>query len=295
MKRMNVNLRMWKQSLGLVLATATLQSCISVYSDGEKITTKHDKALAKREAALANKEVQLAEREARLAQREAGLLGKEHSSSRVIIDNKSDNKDNQVTREYAVSPFRKIRQNGVASIVFTQGSECKVSASGSENMVALTTVNVNNEGTLVIDTRKSKGNNNSVKTGVTVRITAPSLDYIKLDGVGSFTADGKVIFQNDFRIDHDGVGSLSLKNITAPTLMVNHDGVGSVSINTSSPVVAYNHDGVGGSTLSVNSDQVKVTLDGVGGLKITGKTRKYSRRRDGVGRLNDKGLTVTEE
>lgn len=170
--------------------------------------------------------------------------------------------DNDITETRKVEDFSSIRIDGMASVYFTQGDDYSFRIEGDETLVRLTEANVQGN-TLVIDQRKKKFDNLRVVHGVSIYVTAPSLERVEFDGVGSFYCQ-KRLNADDIRFDVDGVGKVKVADLHCNSLRVNIDGVGKTNIHMDCRDLDADIDGVGKMVLSGKADYARIRKDGFG-------------------------------
>lgn len=164
-----------------------------------------------------------------------------------------------VVEERDVESFSSIEMDGVAGVYFTQDSKCSVRIEGEETDVRNTEITVK-DGTLYIETNSRKGRN---QKGTKIYLTAPDLDELSFDGVGSFRCE-KTLKVDDIRIDVDGVGSVEMEDLKCETLRLSVDGVGKTDVHVTCRDLRADLDGVGKVVLSGSADHARISKDGVG-------------------------------
>lgn len=155
--------------------------------------------------------------------------------------------------------FSSIKMDGVAGVYFTQDSKCSIRIEGEEEDVKNTQITVKN-GTLYIETQSKKGRN---QKGTKIYLTAPDLDELSFDGVGSFRCE-KTLKVDDIRIDVDGVGAVEVEDLKCETLRLSIDGVGKTDVHVTCRDLRADLDGVGKVVLSGSADHARISKDGVG-------------------------------
>ena len=171
-----------------------------------------------------------------------------------------------VSEDCKVGEFSAINLQSVGNIVFTQSDTYSCRMEGPFEYVDKTKVTVKGE-TLVIEYKQKNVKN--VKY-LTIYISAPDLNNVKIDGVGNFNARESLKLKNiTFKLD--GVGNCEVKNLRCDEVQLIVDGVGNMEMN-------------------VNCNTIKAKVDGVGNITLSGKADRASLKRDGVGRINHKKL-----
>ena len=182
--------------------------------------------------------------------------------------------DARVSQTRKVDVFHAIDITAVGEIIFTQADKYSLRIEGKEKNVNRTTTSVSDNGTLHIGfTGKSKRGNNN---GVTIHLSAPSLDGIEFRGVGSFRCEGVLKLDGDLNIDIDGVGEVVIDDLACRNLNIDLDGVGDADI-------------------TVDCDYVDASMHGVGSVTLRGNARSANLSRGGIGDLDTKGLNIGEK
>ena len=181
--------------------------------------------------------------------------------------------DARVTQTRKVEAFHAIDITAVGEIIFTQADKYSLRIEGKEKSVNRTTTSVSGDGTLHIGFKGRSGRGNN---GVTIYLSAPSLDGIEFRGVGSFRCEGDLKLDGDLNIDIDGVGEVVIDDLACRHLDIDLDGVGDAE-------------------LTVDCDHVDASMHGVGSVTLRGNARSANLSRGGIGELDTKGLNIGEE
>ena len=180
--------------------------------------------------------------------------------------------DTRVTQTRKVEAFHAIDITAVGEIIFTQADKYSLRIEGKEKSVNRTTTSVSGDGTLHIGFKGRSGRGNN---GVTIYLSAPSLDGIEFSGVGSFRCEGVLKLDGDLNIDIDGVGEVVIDDLACRNLDIDLDGVGDAE-------------------LTVDCDYVNASMHGVGSVTLRGNARSANLSRGGIGDLDTKGLNIGE-
>lgn len=181
--------------------------------------------------------------------------------------------DARVTQTRKVEAFHAIDITAVGEIIFTQADKYSLRIEGKEKSVNRTTTSVSGDGTLHIGFKGRSGRGNN---GVTIYLSAPSLDGIEFRGVGSFRCEGDLKLDGDLNIDIDGVGEVVIDDLACRNLDIDLDGVGDADI-------------------TVDCDYVNASMHGVGSVTLRGNARSANLSRGGIGELDTQGLNIGEE
>ena len=181
--------------------------------------------------------------------------------------------DARVTQTRKVEAFHAIDITAVGEIIFTQADKYSLRIEGKEKSVNRTTTSVSGDGTLHIGFKGRSGRGNN---GVTIYLSAPSLDGIEFRGVGSFRCEGDLKLDGDLNIDIDGVGEVVIDDLACRNLDIDLDGVGDADI-------------------TVDCDHVDASMHGVGSVTLCGNARSANLSRGGIGDLDTKRLHIGEK
>lgn len=193
----------------------------------------------------------------------------------------------KITETRPIQPYTSIQMDGVASVRFTQGNNYSLRIEGDEELVKSLITQVEDK-TLIIDNEKIKWRKNRNNGNVTVFVTAPMLEKVSFDGVGSFKCPQKLVVE-DFCIEKDGVGAMEINDLHCRDLEVEMDGVGSIDLHTECHDMDAQIDGVGGSKLTCKANHISIQKDGVGGAEINVDCQMLEADIDGVGGITFSG------
>lgn len=193
------------------------------------------------------------------------------------------------TENYQVEPFTCISMSGVGNIIYTQGDYC-FRAEGDSSLIARTEITYK-DGCLYIDQKKGQETKNSVN----FYISAPTLTKVESQGVGTFEAKKSVVFDNDFKFESDGVGSVRISDLTCQNFKFHQEGVGASNVKVKCQKATFESEGVGACDLEIEADTLHITSDGVGAVKVKGHVKHYTSDKGGfVSKISDKKLVVGE-
>lgn len=191
---------------------------------------------------------------------------------------------------YETQPFTQVEMDGVGNIIFTQGNDYSVRVEGDSVLIAKTTVTFEN-GLLKV----TQEPNVKPKKGLDFYITAPSLQKVESNGVGSFESTSEVKFDNNFMFESNGVGSIKIKNFSCKNFKYNQEGVGSSDLSIKCQNAYVSSAGVGSCKLEIEADTLRISVDGVGSVKVKGHVKKYEHEGTSfVSKISDKDLVVGE-
>lgn len=191
---------------------------------------------------------------------------------------------------YETQPFTQVEMNGVGNIIFTQGSDYSVRAEGDSALIEKTMVTFEN-GMMKV----SQKPNTKSKNGLSFYVTAPSLQKVESNGVGSFESTADVNFDNNFMFESNGVGSVKIKNFSCKNFKYDQEGVGSSDLSIKCENANVSSAGVGSCKLEIEADTLRISVDGVGSVKVKGHVKKYEHQGTSfVSKISDKDLVVGE-
>ena len=180
-----------------------------------------------------------------------------------------------------VELFNKINTQGVASIYFTQGDELNIDIEGDKRSVENLKLEVNH-GTLYISDKKNIHGRGWQK--LNIYITAPDLETVWMDGVGSFNVKESLNLDHNFDFYSNGVGSVNINSVSCGNAGIHNNGVGSLTItHCECGDINIDQGGVGSLKMGLNAQDVRLTSSGVGSVKVNTQCRKIKIYASGVG------------
>lgn len=194
-----------------------------------------------------------------------------------------------------VGEFRSLTSEVSCMIYYTQSSDpCSLSIEGPSEMIRYVKARVN-DGRLVLTAEQEfyRGRENMSAEDVAVKISAPSLDYIDITGVGGFKSESAKFDQLEVNVT--GVGSVEFENASVNNLTVTMRGTGDASFNgLRGENATFILGGVGNITLE-KGDIVSVSavLNGVGNMTLAGKAVNAVLTNGGIGSLDASSLRGT--
>lgn len=176
----------------------------------------------------------------------------------------------EVSKEIKVSLFHNLDLTTVGSVYFTQAPKCSVKINGKKENVDKLRIYIEEE-TLHIEPKED--NLNSTKNGVTIYITAPTLEELIFCGVGALYCN-EMLKLNDFKCTLQGVGKIFIRNLKCNKLVTEVEGVGKADIQ-------------------VECQEIDAEIDGIGSLTLSGKTNKANIHKSGIGVIDTHNLKIT--
>ena len=206
-----------------------------------------------------------------------------------------------------VEMFNQINAQGVATIYFTQGDELNIDIEGDKRSVENLNLQVYN-GTLYISDKKNI--NGIAFQRLNLYITAPDLEKVWMNGVGSFTVNENLNLNHKLNFYSDGVGSVNINSVSCDNAEFYNNGVGSFTINhcecgdikieqggvgnfkidLNAKDIRLNSTGVGSVTLNTQCRKIDISSSGIGSTTVTGTADDYTVVKSGIGSVNVNGL-----
>ena len=182
-----------------------------------------------------------------------------------------------ITETRSLSPFTQVELSGANAVTIGVGGEQRVVVRADDNLVSLVTTEVR-DGALVIDTTGSF----DAVTPMTVEITVPSLDGVRLSGSGTIVLDGHELDAlvvtlpgagsitgagsvTALEVDLAGSGDIDLSALVARDAKVGLSGSGTVLLNVTGRLEA-DVSGAGSVTFTGDPDVVERDVSGTGSV-----------------------------
>lgn len=178
-----------------------------------------------------------------------------------------------ITRTVDAEGFSAISLSAVGDIYFTQSNTYSVEIEGQAYYVNKLSVGVSNGRLNInIESNGERHNNNNIKD-VTIRVSAPTLEKVEIEGVGKFVCE-ESLETKSFNASIEGVGSVKLADLKCDKAHLVLEGVGSMDVNLDC------------------KGKLIVANEGVGKVKISGYAGSASISNEGIGSVNRKNLKV---
>lgn len=182
--------------------------------------------------------------------------------------------DDKVSETRSVSAFHSIEVESVAGVYFTQSDTYSLRVEGEKKWVDLTKCTVKDGVLLITWAEKGKKKTTKNVNGLSIYISAPDLQKVIFEGVGSFNCKSRLSLK-DVKFDIQGVGSLNVADLHARNVKITLEGVGN-------------------GELTVDCDRLDASVEGVGSLTLSGKARSAHISKDGIGSVSTRRLKVGE-
>lgn len=173
----------------------------------------------------------------------------------------------KITKTLNLKDFDVIELSGSGSVEFSQSSDYKVQIIASEeDMKGVNASVVGN--VLMLSRDNSRNGNNSIQLrmsrgGYTVRVSAPTLNAIRITGSGDFTAK-TAITAKSFNAEVTGSGDVDLSKVTADNINVTVTGSGDVELNNAEA------DNIGINVSGSGDVDIKATCTTMADLSVYG-------------------------
>lgn len=167
-----------------------------------------------------------------------------------------------ISENRSLTAFNKIDFQSVGTIHLIQGSEYHAEIKAQSNIINITDTEIDNNGCLIISTRKCIQNTNDID----IYITAPDFSNIELSGSGKIMATD-VIDVDKIEVHITGSGDISFSDLKSSYLYSHISGSGTISIIANDPIEEQRIliDGSGDiKNYGVNSNNVDILIEGSG-------------------------------
>ena len=204
-----------------------------------------------------------------------------------------------IDRNIEAEKFCMIDADGTAEVIFTQADSCSIRAYGNEKAIeeykfmqqdnTLSIRSVNSD-------RKRFTSKSSISTpAITVYVTAPSIEDIKIYGAATITLEKDIIQKRNLNIEINGLGDLEAESLEINNLTVTINGTGDLDIDraTCTGNAKLTVNGVGDINANVKCANAKTTVNGAGDIKLNIKCIALTTECNGAGDIKLKGECVT--
>lgn len=180
-----------------------------------------------------------------------------------------------------VPAFSSISTDGVFNLKVDVGPSQAVTVHSEENNLdQVTTEVVGNELVLSI---KNKAKKFKTEEGITVVISMPALNRLRIKGVGP--TEVKHIKGSDFELNYEGVGAVKVEG-RVTNFVLNAKGVGMVDAKSlKSQIANVSLNGLGEASVYA-SDTLNASLNGIGSMTYYGKPVNVNKTVNGLGKVS---------
>lgn len=209
----------------------------------------------------------------------------------------------QATDQFEVTEFTAIESSVIANIHIKQSPTVSVTAEGSERLLNILDVRMENDKLILTmeDKRLKKNKNNNDK--LQIFISTPTLSRLKFDGVGNIVIEGDFKVP-ELRIDSKGVGNLKAEQLDVESIHITSEGVGNTTLGGRVDKLEIKSQGVGnvktsdlkarntvvssqgvGNVSCYASEYLKVRSEGIGSVTYYGNPKDKDLNKDGLGKI----------
>ena len=179
-----------------------------------------------------------------------------------------------VTRAFDSLPeFRAVEFSVPADISYSAG-ECALSVTTAQNVLDKLDVRVDGD-VLVVELKPGVARLKNVKT-FDVVLSSPELRSVGIDGAASFKAGTGVLSSEDFYIEVNGAGDISLASLRASDVGIEINGAGNVTV------------------AGVDCTDIDIEINGASSCTVAGKAVSASAEINGAGDIDLSGLDTQE-
>ena len=197
-----------------------------------------------------------------------------------------------VTRAFDSLPeFRAVEFSVPADISYSAG-ECALSVTTAQNVLDKLDVRVDGD-VLVVELKPGVARLKNVKT-FDVVLSSPELRSVGIDGAASFKAGTGVLSSEDFYIEVNGAGDISLASLRASDVGIEINGAGNVTVaGVDCTDIDIEINGASSCTVSGKAESAAAEINGAGDIDLSGlDTRELDSSVNGLGSIKrPKGLS----
>lgn len=197
-----------------------------------------------------------------------------------------------VTRAFDSLPeFRAVEFSVPADISYSAG-ECALSVTTAQNVLDKLDVRVDGD-VLVVGLKPGVARLKNVKT-FDVVLSSPELRSVGIDGAASFKAGTGVLSSEDFYIEVNGAGDISLASLRAADVGIEINGAGNVTVaGVDCTDIDIEINGASSCTVSGKAESAAAEINGAGDIDLSGlDTRELDSSVNGIGSIKrPKGLS----
>ena len=190
-----------------------------------------------------------------------------------------------VTRAFDSLPeFRAVEFSVPADISYSAG-ECALSVTTAQNVLDKLDVRVDGD-VLVVGLRPGVARLKNVKT-FDVVLSSPELRSVGIDGAASFKAGTGVLSSEDFYIEVNGAGDISLASLRAADVGIEINGAGNVTVaGVDCTDIDIEINGASSCTVSGKAESSAAEINGAGDIDLSGlDTRELDSSVNGIGSI----------
>lgn len=187
--------------------------------------------------------------------------------------------------------FRAVEFSVPADISYSAG-ECALSVTTAQNVLDKLDVRVDGD-VLVVGLKPGVARLKNIKT-FDVVLSSPELRSVGIDGAASFKAGTGVLSSEDFYIEVNGAGDISLASLRAADVGIEINGAGNVTVaGVDCTDIDIEINGASSCTVSGKAESAAAEINGAGDIDLSGlDTRELDSSVNGIGSIKrPKGLS----
>ncbi len=219
-----------------------------------------------------------------------------------------------VTRDLQLGSFTRLNSHGSVRFEVTQDTVCRLQVYGNEKRIEAYDITVE-DGTLSASHRGGNDQINQNTPRITLLVSAPMLEYIRVHGAGQIDMQGPMHQSEPMEIEVQGAGDIDIADLEAQSLKVTVSGAGDMdldrvkcqenvrlSVSGAGDVDAHVEcqelettvSGAGDVDLNVQCDVLRVSVSGAGDIDLKGQTRKFYKSAGRASTVDTEELKVLE-
>ncbi len=209
----------------------------------------------------------------------------------------------QAADQFEVSEFTAIESSVIANIHIKQSPTVSVTAEGSEELLNILDVRMDNDKLILTMENRHLKKNNKRSDKLLISISTPTLTRIDFDGVGNIEIEG-TFSTPELTIDSEGVGNLTADRLDVGSIYISSEGVGNTTLGGKADKVEIQSEGVGnvntaeltarsavvtsqgvGNVSCYASEHLKVRSEGIGSVRYYGNPADKELNKEGLGKI----------
>ncbi|OJV87224.1 MAG: hypothetical protein BGO34_12825 [Bacteroidia bacterium 44-10] len=209
----------------------------------------------------------------------------------------------QAADQFEVSEFTAIESSVIANIHIKQSPTVSVTAEGSEELLNILDVRMDNDKLILTMEDRHLKKNNKRSDKLLISISTPTLTRIDFDGVGNIEIEG-TFSTPELTIDSEGVGNLTADRLDVGSIYISSQGVGNTTLGGKADKVEIQSEGVGnvntaeltarsavvtsqgvGNVSCYASEHLKVRSEGIGSVRYYGNPADKELNKEGLGKI----------
>lgn len=209
----------------------------------------------------------------------------------------------QAADQFEVSEFTAIESSVIANIHIKQSPTVSVTAEGSEELLNILDVRMDNDKLILTMEDRHLKKNNKHSDKLLISISTPTLTRIDFDGVGNIEIEG-TFSTPELTIDSEGVGNLTADRLDVGSIYISSQGVGNTTLGGKADKVEIQSEGVGnvntaeltarsavvtsqgvGNVSCYASEHLKVRSEGIGSVRYYGNPADKELNKEGLGKI----------